>query len=42
MLILTGMDNSGKTTLAEQLSEQLGRPVMKSLGPNATQSEKDV
>lgn len=42
MLILTGMDNSGKTTLANQLSQQLGRPIAKSLGPQATPSEKDL
>lgn len=42
MLILTGMDNSGKTTLAEHLSQEFGRPVVKSIGPQATAHEKDV
>lgn len=42
MIIITGMDNSGKTTLANTLSQEMGMPVVKSIGPNATRSEQDV
>lgn len=42
MLILTGMDNSGKTTLANTLSQLLERPIIKSLGPNHPKDEKDL
>ena len=33
MLIFTGMDNSGKTTLVERVSKETGLPVIKSMGP---------
>ena len=40
MYIVTGMDNSGKTTLVRRMSEELGLPVVKSLGPDHTLDEK--
>lgn len=40
MIIITGMDNSGKTTLAKKISEVTGLPVVHSAGPNMTQDEK--
>lgn len=42
MLIFTGMDNSGKTTLAVKVSQKLGLPLVKSLGPNHTRDEKHL
>lgn len=42
MLIFTGMDNSGKTTLANRVSKDLGLPLIKSLGPDHTEDEKHV
>lgn len=42
MLIFTGMDNSGKTTLVNRVSKDLGLPVVKSLGPNFTVDEKHI
>lgn len=33
MIIVTGMDNSGKTTLCGQLSNLMGRPIVNSPGP---------
>ena len=42
MLIFTGMDNSGKTTLAVKVSQKLGLPLVKSLGPNHTKDEKHL
>lgn len=42
MLIFTGMDNSGKTTLAKEASQDLGLPIIKSIGPNHTTDEKHV
>lgn len=42
MLIFTGMDNSGKTTLAKEVSQDLGLPIIKSMGPNHTKDEKHV
>lgn len=42
MLIFTGMDNSGKTTLAQEASQELGFPLVKSLGPNHTKDEKHL
>ena len=32
MLIFTGMDNSGKTTLVNKVSKNLGLPVVKAMG----------
>lgn len=42
MIIVTGMDNSGKTTLAVKVSQELGIPLVKSLGPNHTKDEKHL
>ena len=42
MLIFTGMDNSGKTTMAVKVSQKLGLPLVKSLGPNHTKDEKHL
>ena len=42
MLIFTGMDNSGKTTLVNKASQELGYPVVKSLGPNHSKDEKHL
>lgn len=42
MLIFTGMDNSGKTTLVNKVSKDLGLPVIKSFGPNHSRDEKHI
>lgn len=42
MFIFTGMDNSGKTTLVNKVSKELGLPVVKSMGPNHTKDEKHI
>lgn len=42
MLIFTGMDNSGKTTLVNKVSKEFGLPVIKSLGPNHSRDEKHI
>ena len=42
MIIVTGMDNSGKTTLAVKVSQVLGLPLVKSLGPDHTKDEKHL
>ena len=42
MLIFTGMDNSGKTTLVNQLSKKLHLPIIKSMGPNFSKEEKHL
>ena len=42
MLIFTGMDNSGKTTLVNKVSKYLGLPVVKSIGPDHTKDEKHI
>lgn len=42
MIIFTGMDNSGKTTLATQMSKLTATPLIKSLGPDHTKEEKDA
>ena len=42
MMIFTGMDNSGKTTVAQKTANKLGLPVVKSLGPNHTKDEKHL
>lgn len=42
MLIFTGMDNSGKTTLVNKVSKDLGLPVVKSMGPDHTKDEKHI
>lgn len=42
MIIFTGMDNSGKTTLATRVSQELGLPLVKSLGPDHTRNEKHL
>ena len=42
MIIITGMDNSGKTTLATKVSQELGLPLVKSPGPNHTKDEKHI
>jgi len=41
-IIVLGMDNTGKTTLCQQLSEQLNTVIIKSPGPNLTQLEMDA
>lgn len=41
-LIVLGMDNTGKTTLAEQLSKELNTVVIKSEGPKLTQLEMEA
>lgn len=41
MIIVTGMDNSGKTTLAKQLSEELEMKVVKSTGPIPAAEQKE-
>lgn len=41
MVIITGMDNSGKTTLANQVANNLKTNLVKSPGPNYSKSEKD-
>ena len=40
ILIITGMDNTGKTTLAEKISQELDYPLTKSLGGQASDPEK--
>lgn len=42
MIIITGMDNSGKTTLAKKISEATGSPVVHSAGPDMSQDEKRI
>ena len=42
MIIFTGMDNTGKTTLIEKISERTALPIVKSMGPKATIHEKNV
>lgn len=42
MFIFTGMDNSGKTTLVNKVSKELGLPIVKSMGPNHTKDEKHI
>lgn len=42
MLIFTGMDNSGKTTLVERISKETGLPVIKSMGPAHSRDEKHL
>ena len=41
MIIFTGMDNTGKTTLIEKVSERTALPIVKSMGPKATIHEKN-
>lgn len=42
MIIITGMDNSGKTTLCQQLSQLMHLPIIHSAGPELTSDEKKV
>lgn len=42
MIIFTGMDNSGKTTLVNRVSKETNLPVVHSLGPNHTLDEKHL
>lgn len=43
MIIVTGMDNTGKTTLVNHMSQALGViPVVKSPGPNLSRDEKHL
>lgn len=43
MIIVTGMDNTGKTTLVNRMSQALGViPVVKSPGPNLSRDEKHL
>ena len=40
-IIILGMDNTGKTTLALQLSKELDLPVIKSCGPKVSKNQMD-
>lgn len=42
MIIVTGMDNTGKTTLVQELSLQLNIPTVKSPGPELSVNEKKL
>lgn len=42
MLIFTGMDNSGKTTIVNKVARELGLPIVKSLGPHHSIDEKHI
>lgn len=43
MIIVTGMDNTGKTTLVNRMSQALGViPIVKSPGPNLSRDEKHL
>lgn len=42
MLIFTGMDNSGKTTIVNKVARDLGLPIVKSLGPYHSIDEKHI
>lgn len=42
MMIFTGMDNSGKTTVVQKTSKKLGLPVVKSLGPHHSVNKKHI
>lgn len=42
MLIFTGMDNSGKTTIVNKVARDLGLPIVKSLGPHHSIDEKHI
>ena len=42
MMIFTGMDNSGKTTIVQKTAKKLGLPVVKSLGPDHPVDEKHI
>lgn len=42
MMIFTGMDNSGKTTIVQKTAKKLGLPVVKSMGPDHTKDEKHI
>lgn len=42
MVIITGMDNTGKTTLCQELSERSGVPIIKSPGPHLTTNDKKL
>lgn len=41
MIIITGMDNAGKTTLAEALSKELDLPIIKSPGEVSENAQKE-
>lgn len=42
MIIFTGMDNSGKTTLVNRVSQKINLPVVHSLGAKHTPDEKNL
>lgn len=42
MMIFTGMDNSGKTTVVQKTAKKLGLPVVKSLGPHHSVNKKHI
>lgn len=42
MMIFTGMDNSGKTTIVQKTAKKLGLPVVKSPGPDHSVDEKHI
>ena len=42
MIIVTGMDNTGKSTLVDKLAEEYNLTKVKSLGPEFTRDEKNL
>lgn len=42
MMIFTGMDNSGKTTVVQKTAKKLGLPVVKSLGSHHSVNKKHI
>ena len=42
MIIVTGMDNTGKSTLVDKLAEEYNLTKVKSMGPEFTRDEKNL